>query len=116
VRRGSLSVCFASSLGPPGFWWQIVPPHRTRVAFALGKSGVGSSTSPTLQWTAIGSNFAIDFPPFPVDALDRVIIEIPRGPVEQIRYVASSGKGQQAEGVLEKDENDEFPKEFRVKW
>jgi len=46
----------------------------------------------------------------------RVMLDVPSSVVESIRYIATAGNGANVEGVLEKDEGGNFPKEFLVRW
>jgi hypothetical protein len=89
---------------------------RAQIAFVLQQGRVSTASKPTLRWSAVGANYAIDFPPFSADAAGRVLLDVPSSVVESIRYIATAATGANVEGVLEKDESGSFPKEFLVRW
>jgi hypothetical protein len=94
---------------------QSPEPFRCVIDFVIKDSANASAEpasakpgSAALQFTLIGPGLTVEYPGFHADSAGSVAIDVPLGPLSEIRYHAMGANGATAEGTLAKDENGLF--------
>jgi hypothetical protein len=127
------SADFVAPLGIPNLWVfgftlsddpaPLAPPptltglatQRAFVSLRLQDAAGQRATNGTVAWQVIGSNYRVEFPPCPADALGRVVLDLPRRLAAAISFSAAAANGPRAGGLIEREAAGDFPKELVVR-